>query len=756
MANQTSLKTNYSFVKGLATEASLLSGPDDHCSSMSNVVLGQDGSLSSRPGIEEHTADFDVAGSQDGSVVAMAEIRGLDGGDPDDRYLAVYAGGTSLVIFKTTNLSSITKEAEHALFSSAPSRVSVTAVKGYFIVASDTTRPVRVGLSSFETLTLQERDFEGVDDGLQVNQRPTTSLSSEHLYNLRNQGWPPRWINAVRYPSNADVPWTGITTDPGTGLESFSKAQILQVSFGNTPAPRGAVVLDPFDTTVPGITVDDIFLSTMTYDNGTTTLTFTILGDYTYVYAAGDTITLAGTAYTYTNLVPETVNDNANGSYTIETISYNSTTRYTTFTVNYSVLNYSADFTAVTLGFVDNGLSLLSHPDPEIETSHPVATASWAGRAWYGGVTPAVRTTLRGAVFFSQVANTVSKLELCHSENDPTARDNNEVIATDGGRVTIADMGTVYQMLPMGNNMLLFADNGVWSITGRDGIFDPTNYSVSRISDRGVSSNMAAVNADGIVLYYSNAAVHIVETDELGNARSKPMSDHIDSYFTGLVDRDDARVRLSYDKKNKQVRILFGKDISVSQDIDELVFDMRLGAFYPLELTGYAEDDGSYGGILAAWCPSHNYTNTISTLYLALKSDPVTGSSLIFLTMSDTDAVTDTWSGESFEAYATTLPTPLDAALIEKQMPRVGVYMERNANAGLKMQGRFSWSVSGDSGKWGTKQECYLERGASFEACWRTLTVRGSGKAVQLHFTNEGLKPFKLLGWDIKYTGNPE
>src|SRR6185503_9986638 len=39
-----------------------------------------------------------------------------------------------------------------------------------------------------EGINVQIRDFEGVDDDLEIDEHPAT-LSNDHLYNLQNQGW---------------------------------------------------------------------------------------------------------------------------------------------------------------------------------------------------------------------------------------------------------------------------------------------------------------------------------------------------------------------------------------------------------------------------------------------------------------------------------------------------------------------------------------------------------------------------------------
>ncbi len=100
--------------------------------------------------------------------------------------------------------------------------------------------------------------------------RPTT-LTADHNYNLRNQGWPREFACAVRangnggyasvdpvaftfekigkYPSNADIIFyskLAVAEDPES-LGAYSPWDLHKTSFGNTPAAKGHFILPYFD-----------------------------------------------------------------------------------------------------------------------------------------------------------------------------------------------------------------------------------------------------------------------------------------------------------------------------------------------------------------------------------------------------------------------------------------------------------------------------------------------------------------------------
>jgi hypothetical protein len=116
------------------------------------------------------------------------------------------------------------------------------------------------GAVTSATIDIKVRDIWGVDDGLEVDDRPTT-LSSLHTYNLRNQGWNKNIrtddskeaiLNyeaaTDRYPSNADNWVLGRNTNPASGdFEKFQGSRLNRNSVGNSPAPRGALIIDAFN-----------------------------------------------------------------------------------------------------------------------------------------------------------------------------------------------------------------------------------------------------------------------------------------------------------------------------------------------------------------------------------------------------------------------------------------------------------------------------------------------------------------------------
>jgi hypothetical protein len=91
--------------------------------------------------------------------------------------------------------------------------VQMAAGKGWLFVASPYIDPVVIEYDSATDtvsllkVTIQIRDFDGVADSLGNEDQPTT-LSKEHFYNLRNQGWVNPGPNGVLEGAGTTNPFT--------------------------------------------------------------------------------------------------------------------------------------------------------------------------------------------------------------------------------------------------------------------------------------------------------------------------------------------------------------------------------------------------------------------------------------------------------------------------------------------------------------------------------------------------------------------
>lgn len=203
MARQAGTIIENQFTRGLITEATGLNYPEHAATAADNVKFLPKGQVVRRKGIDieayAETLSYSVsegvvkefvwqAVAQQGGYVFLVLQKGsnihffeLETGD------TISAGLTPI---------SIDLENYRAAGGGAISRIpcSFSAGAGYLYIAHPVCDPVIVRYLSdtqeFEAskIEIRIRDFTGVEDDLEIEEQPDT-LSDEHHYNLRNQGW---------------------------------------------------------------------------------------------------------------------------------------------------------------------------------------------------------------------------------------------------------------------------------------------------------------------------------------------------------------------------------------------------------------------------------------------------------------------------------------------------------------------------------------------------------------------------------------
>lgn len=259
------------FVNGLVSEATALNFPENACTSASNCVFKETGEVTRRYGFDyESTYQLNSVTRSNSAVVEFNWDAA--GGDGTVTFVVQQIGGI-LYFYRalpTNSLSAGVHATTVSLgtyqVSGAPSPnaepCSFSAGKGYLFVTNKYCDPFYVTYTpSTDTLasspiTIQIRDLEGVDDGLEDTARPTT-LSNAHYYNLRNQGWAPPvtttsgaitdpiefWdTNRTDFPSNVDIFWLMRNASGNMDISNIDQDFV-----GTTLAPKGRYVLDAFN-----------------------------------------------------------------------------------------------------------------------------------------------------------------------------------------------------------------------------------------------------------------------------------------------------------------------------------------------------------------------------------------------------------------------------------------------------------------------------------------------------------------------------
>ena len=264
------------FIKGLITEASPLTFPENASIDEQNFVLNRDGSRSRRLGLEYENGHALVATGFSATDLQQSKQSFHKWESP--------GGDTSVAvgIIRVKNklwFCNLLAASPSATLLNSGSPITLSGLNNAdieidiinnkaVIVSSDLDLPVVLtytpssGAVSQSTITLEIRDIYGVDDGLAIDNRPAT-LSDTHKYNLRNQGWAsniitdstsyPEALEYTKqelgvYPSNADSYDLGKNANAAeTDYEQYNPNNLINNSVSSFEVAKGSTIIDAFN-----------------------------------------------------------------------------------------------------------------------------------------------------------------------------------------------------------------------------------------------------------------------------------------------------------------------------------------------------------------------------------------------------------------------------------------------------------------------------------------------------------------------------
>lgn len=707
MPRNVGVSVENNFTKGLITEVTGVNSPENSVVESLDVIYDRRGRAMSRKGFRNEPAAVDVSvatGVNSGPVrneFLWETVAGLG-----SKAFLVAQIGSRLHFFEVSSnapLSSGFKSFSvnllaYKISSFSDSDVgsnlaSFTTGKGYLFVAHPMCDPVFVKYNnSTDTITttkinIQIRDLEGVNDGLRVDQRPT-SLSVAHRYNLLNQGWYARirrgdnnygqaldaWDRGRSdFPSNVDNWWyyTGTTTGGGgnpPGLEYLSLAAIDSRTglYGNTPAPKGHYIINAFQT---------------------------------------NRASVSGVSG---------VQEKSSGGY------------------------------------------------------RPSVVAFFAGRAFYAGVSA---TDFSSTIYFSQIIERDEQLGQCYQQNDPTSREIFDLLDSDGGTVKIQDLGNVIDLRVVGQALMVFATNGVWSISGSDnGPFKATDFTVTKISSFPAVSRSTIVDVGGLPVWWNYEGIFALSVEQAGLTTSvKNLSETtIQKFYDEIPPTSKMYAKGAF---NEQEGVVYWIYKSIDDDdtyrYDRiLVLDAVTLAFYPLSIpSGTFKISGitTVRGVTPQTVEDPVTTSSGDPVTTS-GGDPVvinevvgykagskefkfikyTGNSLTFAEIMADDYLD--FGSSTYSPYFVT-GYRIRGELIKRfQTNYLTVITEDISNGSCYIQGVWDYANHPNSGRYTNPQQVYRNRLLRDYQKSR-LKMRGNGRSLQFRFFGEGGKPFVIVGW---------
>jgi hypothetical protein len=374
------------------------------------------------------------------------------------------------------------------------------------------------------------------------------------------------------------------------------------------------------------------------------------------------------------------------------------------------ILNFFAPLNRLTASGI---AGVISSPEP----TRFQTVVAFSGRVFYAGLTSAKNG---GKIFFSRQLDNITEVGQCFQQNDPTSEDFSDLLDTDGGVIVLPEAMNIQKLYVLGSSLFIFAENGVWRISGVDNVFRATEYAVQKVTSTGIQNARTFVDVEGIPLWWSKHGIHTVTVDSVsGNAADENLSiPTIQEFFDKIDGNAKVQCKGTYDSINKRVLWFYPNNAEAVDNKKNrvLTLDIALQAFYPWEV---ADESGSTSYIVGA----EYYSGFGSDI---LDINVVTGAGDNVVTASGDDVIIQSLSQIAQANSATIL-------------------MVRNGATGKMTMGLFKGT---DFLDWHTADyHSYAEAGYDFMG---DLVLKKTSPYIQVYMrpTEEGWTGSQITGYD--------
>lgn len=771
------------FTGGLKTEFTGLNFPENACTEADNCVFSLIGEVTRREGIDFEANYALTTFAKTGKAISYYKWNNA-GGDGLTQMLVVQIGD-ALYFYNSSAATPANPLSRQRVTSSAIAMNAFSPAgapnpnsyecqyadgNGYLFVFHPYLEPFYCtytnGVVGGFPINVKIRDVTGLQE---IGQGPTgdsdrpLSLTDAHLYNLGNQGWTSggTW-GAAQLNSSGNIFTYAI------GSKTFVVASGLSATLGQGVQISNLSYDDAFGHPVihPGV-----MSGTVTAYSGTSmTVLVTALDTPSYVG-----LPFVGCAINPVNVGLITEWQTAVGNYPSNAdVWWNFKDSTDTFDPATTLAN-------VTLGSgpAPKGFYILSAFNQSRKSASTIAsltdvttvsrpkTGTWfQGRIWYTGIDASVPASginpyysWTENIYFSQVITDVTQIGRCYETNDPTSEDLFALLPTDGGVIHIQGCGSIYKLFPIQNGMIVFAANGIWFITGSQGIgFTANDYTITKISSVRSISSTSFVNVNGLPVFWNEEGIYTIEPAQQGLGLTvNPITvGTILSFYNDIPTSSKRYVRGDYDSINYVIQWTYSStpetDVDSRYTFDRILnFNTYNKAFYPFSLEGAPDIHGvayiSNPGGTSAPEPMFKYiTSTANDIYgdFTFSDEHDT----TYVDWRSHDGVGVNYTSDFVTGYK------LHGQALRKWQPEyIYVFSRCTVPNAYKIQGIWDYASNGNSGKFSVPQ-LVTNALANIGMAYRRHRIRGSGLVLQLKFSSVDGQPLDIMGWTMYETGN--
>jgi hypothetical protein len=428
---------------------------------------------------------------------------------------------------------------------------------------------------------------------------------------------------------------------------------------------------------------------------------------------------------------------------------------------------------------------------PSVITSsyyRPTCNAFSSGRVLYSGVS---YQGYSNKIWFSRVIENTGNFGQCYQDNDPTSENISDLLPTDGGVIVIPEAGAILKLVPIQGYILVFASNGIWAISGREGVgFAANDYAVRRISSvPALSGSSFVINKNGLPLWWNVDGIYSVVIDQVSSTIDVTTLTEktIKTFFDDIPAQSKAYAKGAFNPLDNVIQWIYRSTTTTDQD-ELYEYDMVLtlnvltGAFYPWTITqpnngpkiiglvvakgsgSVVEeeivvdntDDTVVNGVGATVTADVTTSIPLSSSFRFLTSIPDSGTTYDFTFSLANNTDFFDWvtfqSADEYVSYAITGYKVHGEAQKKFQANDIFFYFLAEDDASCFVQGIWDYANDPNSGRYTTEQQIVGTR-SNYGIQRARRTIRGRGYSLQLKFLSESDKPFTLHGWSSFETG---
>lgn len=545
---------------------------------------------------------------------------------------------------------------------------------------------------------------------------------NDYRYSLVNYGWTMEQAATVAHdlmywPNPSDPVEAGILTDPSTGKESFSSQQFSELKETIRRSSSGALSLVDLrgykDTSQISAfySSNDYTFDCTFYSSSVTEVTYkatspghSMSNQPIGVRSIRSTASLSSKSL---GAISGYINGSLNANEFLITLP-----RYSGAGIEPSI---RISITLAKTLESSTATVPLYAPQEKIERlsdSCAYSSTFWQGRFWQGR---------DGAIQYSQIVQSPSdvRASLFMQETSPTLGVGGEIIASDGGDILLPSSSRVVGLKEVAGSLMIFTEQGIWSITPPDTGFKADDFFLSKQSIDRVACPYSIVELEGQIAYTTLDDIKVI-----GQESSSLILNKISTKYRQLPESTRSNILSAYDQGSRELYMviedtfwIFNLNFQSWTIVDPGVSDISPVYYHNTRETGM-----SFVG----------YHATSNGAYYYEISTPVSSAGHESYLVTGWDNLTDPMRYSNVHyAYPLLTRTETDSSCI--------------------LQGRWDYSINSSDGDWGRSWEAYRkQRGASKDTIISKNRIRGRGRSIQFKMTSPAGKDLRLQNLSIE------